>query len=149
MRFLRAFAALLILTGPGRIWAQTPLDLHTPEYLPERAREMLRDRMARHGEDMMTLMAALLMLNYETAQEIALGISREPKLSRPGPQEKDTLNALLPRRFFDLQDLLVTRAKAVANAAAAADDARVMRAYGQLAETCLACHASYLRGVVP
>jgi hypothetical protein len=122
------------------------LELKHPEYLPEEARDMLRARMGRHGEEMMVLVATVLLLNYEVAEELALDIAREPRLGRPGPHDKDSLNARLPKRFFELQDELVIRAQAVAAAARAHDDTQLIDAYGALAKTCVGCHAAYFRG---
>jgi len=120
--------------------------LQKPEYLPEQARVLLRSRMERHGDDMMMLMATVLMLRYEATEELALNIAREPKLVRPGPGDLDILNQSLPPRFFDLQAQLSERAQSVADAAKIRDDAKVVRAYGRLAETCVACHSTYFHG---
>jgi hypothetical protein len=120
--------------------------LEKPDYLPEPARALLRERMDRHGNDMMLLMATVLMLQYPAAEELALNIALEPKLVRPQPGDLESINRLLPVRFFELQDQLAARARSVAAAAKTGDDAKVVQAYGRLAETCVACHSAYLRG---
>ncbi len=118
--------------------------LPEPEWLPSEAREMLSARMQRHGEEMMLLLVSVMTLSHEDTQQLAEEVAAEPRLGRPNPGEKDTINARLPARFFDLQDQLRERANAVAAAAVAKDDGRIVRAYGQLAETCVSCHTVYL-----
>lgn len=113
--------------------------------LPPQAREVLRSRMERHGAEMTVLMATVVLLDYEAAEALALDIAREPRLGRPMPSETDTLNALLPPRFFDLQDQLLQRAEATAAAARLRDDAGLARAFSALGETCVSCHSAYLR----
>jgi hypothetical protein len=143
-------AAARPASSPGDAGAPPPPKreevLRNPEYLPAEARALLRDRMARHGGDMTVLMAAVLMLNYEVTEELVQAIGREPKLTRPSPRMKDTLNSSLPSKFFDFQDLLAVRAKELASAAKAYDDPRLVKAYGRLAEVCVGCHSLYLRG---
>jgi hypothetical protein len=125
--------------------APGPLRLAEPEWLPPRAREMLTARMQRHGQEMMSLVVNLVILRHEETAVAAEEIAAEPRLSRPLPDERDTINALLPARFFDLEDELRERAQSVADAARSRDDARLIAAYGQLTETCVSCHTVYLR----
>jgi hypothetical protein len=120
-----------------------------PEYLPEAARIKLQERMEHHGADMMMLTASVLTLSYEDVTEIAWNVALEPKFSRPGPDSMDTLNASLPLRFFDLQDELADRARALAGAARARDHLKMVKAYGKLAETCVTCHSTYFHGIPP
>jgi Cytochrome C' len=105
---------------------------------------MLGSRMQRHGEEMMLLLVSVMTLSHEDTQSLAEEVATEPRLGRPSPGETDTLNARLPPRFFELQDQLRERANAVAAAAKAGDDGRIVRAFGQLAETCVSCHTVYL-----
>jgi hypothetical protein len=140
-----AAAAGLACAAPGLPSSRPDLDLPEPGWLRPQAREMLTARMQRHGDDMMFLMASVVLLSHDGAEALAGQIAAEPRIGRPGPGERDTLNALLPTRFFDLQDQLRDRARAVADAARARDDARLVKAYGQLAETCVSCHSAYLR----
>jgi hypothetical protein len=90
------------------------------------------------------LLAAVVFLGYDDAKELALGIVHEPKLGRPAPGEKDTLNALLPAPFFEYQDALTRHAKELAEAAATRNKDRLGAAFGALSQTCVACHAAYL-----
>ncbi|MCC7383182.1 MAG: cytochrome c [Deltaproteobacteria bacterium] len=130
--------------APGRPDKRLP----SPEYLPPEARLLLSDRMQRHGFDMTNLMWAMLFLENDVVAEIADGIAAGPWLVEPEPGEDDQLNALLPRRFFELQGQLAEQAKALAAAARAkpANAQAVGRAFGALSETCVTCHATYLYG---
>jgi hypothetical protein len=118
--------------------------LPDPDWLPSEAREMLSARMDRHGEEMMFLFMSVMTLNHADSELLAEQVAAEPQLGRPSPGEKGTISALLPARFFTLQEQLVQRAHAVAAAARSNDNGRIVRAYGQLAETCVSCHSVYL-----
>ncbi|MDY7226252.1 cytochrome c [Hyalangium rubrum] len=119
--------------------------LPAPDYLPESARGLLRKKMERHGQDARDLMFGVALLQYDVARATALRISAEPRLVRPIAGGEDDLNALLPERFFVLQDEARTRAQAVAAAAEKKDDKALAESYGRLMETCVACHAAYLK----
>jgi hypothetical protein len=125
------------------------LELREPGWLPPEGREMIAARMQRHAEDMMFLMASVVLLNHEVAAQLSDGIANEPRLARPAAGERDTLNALLPGGFFELEDELRERSRAVAVAAKLKDNARLTKAYGQLVETCVSCHAVYLQDRPP
>lgn len=128
---------------------KAPPVMQKPEWIPSEAREMLTARMRRHGEEMMFLVVSVLILSYDSAEEMAEEIAAEPKIGRPGAGESGTINALLPQRFFEFQDELRERADAVSDAAHAKDHVRLVRAYGQLAETCVGCHAAYMESEPP
>jgi cytochrome c556 len=119
-------------------------DLPTRAQLPDEAREMLTDRMLRHGDDMGDLTVAVLMLEYDLTQALAGAMADEPKLGRPAPGETGTLNALLPNQFFVQQDALAASAKALSEAASKRDDARIAAAFGEVAKACVSCHSAYL-----
>jgi hypothetical protein len=125
--------------------AETKGSLPEPEWLPSEAREMLTARMDRHGEVMMLLLVSVMTLQHADTELLAEQVAAEPRIGRPATGEQGTISALLPPRFFTLQDELVDRARAVANAARANDNSRTVRAYGQLAETCVSCHSVYLQ----
>jgi hypothetical protein len=118
--------------------------------LPERSelpmviRETLSASMERHGEELSFLLVSVVLLDYVAAEQLAQLIANEPRLGRPGPDEKETLNALLPSSFFVHQDQLLERANALALAARAKNDATLGKAFGALAETCVGCHSTYL-----
>ncbi len=124
--------------------AAAQANLPAPEWLPLEAREMLSAGMQRHGEEMMLLLVSVMMLQHEDTELLAQQVASTPRLGRPAPGESGTLGSLLPARFFELQDELQARARAMADAARTKDDSRIVRAYGQLAETCVSCHSVYL-----
>lgn len=105
---------------------------------------MLTGRMMRHGDDMGDLTIAVLMLEYDLTHVLAVGMAAEPKLGRPAPGEKGTLNALLPSAFFVQQDALTTSAKQLAAAAESKDDVRIAASFGDVAKACVGCHSAYL-----
>jgi hypothetical protein len=123
---------------------EKPLGLPTPGYIPEMARSILRKKMERHGQDARELVFGVLLLQYDVAKAAAQRISSEPRLVRPIAGGEDDLNALLPERFFVLQDESRSRAQAVATAAEKKDDKALAQSYGRLVETCVACHSAYL-----
>ena len=115
-----------------------------PDYLPPLARQVLRTKMARHGNDMLQLLVAVTLLQRDRAKVLANDIANEPRLVRPIAGGENDLNAALPNELFVLQDELRMRAKAVADAATKSDDAKLGAAFGRLTETCVACHSAYL-----
>ena len=90
-------------------------------------------------------MFAVTLLQYDAANASAQRISSEPRLVRPVAGGEDDLNALLPERFFVLQDEARSRAQAVATAAEKKDDKALADSYGRLVETCVSCHSAYLK----
>ena len=136
-------AAQTAHSAPGAE-AAAQANLPAPEWLPLEAREMLSAGMQRHGEEMMLLLVSVMMLQHEDTELLAHQVASAPRLGRPAPGESGTLGSLLPARFFELQDELQARARAMADAARTKDDSRIVRAYGQLAETCVSCHSVYL-----
>jgi len=157
---LALLAALAPLLGAGAVAqeAQTPeaparvtpkrpqLHLEAPGNLPLAARDALALRMANHASDLEWLLAATLTLNHELAEQSAMEIANTPRFGRPLPGDLQSLNALLPKRFFELQDQLAQRARAVAQAARTHDDRALAHAMGRMTETCVQCHSVYLHG---
>lgn len=108
------------------------------------ARSIIKKRMERHGKDLLALTHAVLLLDREKAKRLATQVAEEPRFSRPIAGGADDLNAALPERFFVLQDELRLKAKAVAEAASKADDVTLAARTGELMQTCVTCHSSYL-----
>jgi hypothetical protein len=119
--------------------------LPEPDYLSPLARQVLRKRMHRHGEDMMHLLMAVTLLQRERARGLATDIANEPRLTRPIAGGEDDVNAALPEQLFVLQDELRMRAKQVAEAAGKTSDTELARALGRVTETCVACHSAFLK----
>ena len=118
--------------------------LETPSYLSPIARQLLKQRMARHGGDTLALVQAVLFLDHATTQRLAAEIAAEPRLTRPIAGGADDVNAALPERFFVLQDELKSRALDLAQAARGPDNEKLAARLGELTQTCVACHATYL-----
>lgn len=118
--------------------------LREPDYLSPLARQLLRTKMQRHGDDMLQLVMAVTLLQKERARRIATDIANEPRLVKPIAGGEDDLNAALPLQLFTLQDELRLRAKAVAAAAEKGDDKELAKSLGRVTETCVACHSAFL-----
>jgi hypothetical protein len=118
--------------------------LKAPDYLSDLARQLLRERMARHGRDMTRLVQAVLLLERDVAQELARSLANEPRITRPTPGATDELNSALPEQFFVRQDELRVRAKALAAAAKGATNDELAARLGELTRTCVGCHTAYL-----
>lgn len=123
--------------------------LRSPDYLSELARQLLRQRMGRHGRDMSRLVQAVLLLERDIARELATSIANEPRITRPTPGASDELNAALPEQFFARQDELRERAKALAQAAKEGTDDALAQRLGELTRTCVGCHSAYLEPAPP
>lgn len=120
--------------------------LKEPDYLPPLARQLLRTRMERHGDDMLQLVMAVTLLQKERAKQLANDIANEPRLTRPVAGGEGDLNAALPNQVFVLQDELRSRAKDVAAAAGkpGLSNQALAKALGRMTETCVACHSTFL-----
>lgn len=129
-------------TGPKK-------ELGTPSYLGPIARQLLKQRMVRHGRDTLSLVQAVLFLDRETTQRLAAEIAAEPRLTRPIAGGEGDLNAALPERFFVLQDELKSRAVDLAEAARLPDNEQLARRLGELTQTCVSCHSAYLEAPTP
>jgi hypothetical protein len=119
--------------------------LPTPEWIPLAARRIIARDMEDHGRDMSALMWSVLLLDPEGSTEFASSLA-STAFARPIARNDDTLNALLPERFFTLQDALRMRAK---NLAELAGDPKtppkaLAHSFGMLMETCVSCHSVYL-----
>lgn len=118
--------------------------LKAPDYLNELARQLLKERMTRHGRDMSRLVQAVVLLERDVAKDLAQSIANEPRITRPMPGATDELNAALPEQFFVRQDELRERAKALAAAAKSGKDDELAARLGELMRTCVGCHSAYL-----
>jgi cytochrome c556 len=124
--------------------ATNRVTLQRRDALPPLARSALKKPMARHGKDLEALLTAALSLDHAQTARVAARVAAEPRIARPG-DALDSVNAVFPESFFQLQDTFHERTLALGQAARAADDAAVADAFGRLTETCIACHAVYLR----
>ena len=159
-------------TAPAASASTDGRQIPLPDYLSPLARDAMRTRMARHGDDMTRILWAALLLDYEEAAAAASHIANEGMLApfgsdggaraselptRFGSLVRDTGSSLellelrnqLPRRFFELQDELKANATAVQVAAQQHSGARFGEAVGRLQETCISCHVVYMAGPPP
>jgi Cytochrome C' len=93
---------------------------------------------------MLELVHAVLFLDHEATQRLAGEIANEPRLTRPIAGGEDDVNASLPERFFVLQDELKTRATALSDASRQSDHVALAARLGELTQTCVTCHSTYL-----
>lgn len=153
---------LSVLLGPSAALATPPLEpappasappmtarknLEPPAYLSALARQLLKRRMQRHGAEMLALLQAVVLLDHETTRRLAAELAAEPRLTRPIAGGADDLNASLPERFFVLQDELRSRALDLAGATRQAGAPELARRLGEVTQTCVACHTTYLEPV--
>ena len=123
--------------------------LEAPSYLSAIARHLLKQRMQRHGDDMLRLVTAVIFLDHETTQRLAADLAAEPRLTRPIAGGADDMNAALPERFFVLQDELRSRALDLAAASRGSDNQKLAARLGELTQTCVSCHSTYLEPKAP
>jgi hypothetical protein len=112
--------------------------------LPREARELLAGRMERHADQMAMLMFSVVLLNYPAAEALAEEVSREPRLLAPGEGEEGTLASALPARLFTLEEAFARQARTVRDAARAQDEDALVKGFGALTGTCVACHSAFL-----
>ena len=87
------------------------------------------------------LVTAVTRLQYADIAVLAERITEEPRLSRPVPGGEEDVNAVVPERFFQLQDEVRVLSAQLARAAEAKDDRALGQAFGRLATACVSCHA--------
>lgn len=118
--------------------------LRPHDELPEEVREVLGARMGRHGEQMSSLLIYVVMLEHDLVEMFAEQLAREPRLGRPAPHEKGTINAMLPAEFFVHQDALLESSRALSRAARERDDIQLVTSFGAVTRACVGCHTAYL-----
>ena len=119
----------------------------TSTYLPLAAREKIRKTMRAHGDDMTVLMWSIIFLDTEGASEFARVIKDQPWLERPANPEAVPADERVPEAIYVLQEQLIQRANVLAGLADGLEKqraAKLAEAFGQVAQTCVACHAAYL-----
>jgi hypothetical protein len=131
----------------ARPWEPSPRHLSPSSELSPMARQLLRERMVRHGKTMSELVHSVILLDYGESFRLSREIAEEPRLARP--LQPNDMNASLPDKFFELQDELHERATRLAEAARTRNGSLLAPAFGQLAETCVSCHRVYSTGRTP
>jgi hypothetical protein len=143
-----AAGAVLALAGLPRATARPKaplLHLLPPENVAAATRVELRSRMNRHGNDMSSLVRAVVLLDRPTVAALAGRISDEELLARSDTRRADPWRPLLPPGFFVEQEALRKAASELAEAAAHGqpDDVLAER-FGLVTRTCVRCHGAYL-----
>jgi hypothetical protein len=136
---IAAGVAVAVFLRPSPTARET---LQEPAHIPAAARQVLRHRMDRHGDEMRELVLRVVLMDDDAAARIAGEIYDEPMLARP--IGGDELNGLLPDRFFVLQDELKARSRHLVEALARKDRPAIGEQFGALAKSCVACHEAYL-----
>lgn len=113
------------------------------EPLSPAVQALLRQRMVSHANDMNELVSAIMILDYPLIADRAEKIAADANLGRPIAGDATELNSSLPEKFFVYQDRVKYEARALAEAAGAADPYQVAEKYGKLSESCVRCHADY------
>ena len=112
------------------------------ERLSEPARAALTTQMRTHARGMMELVSTVTLLDYDGVGAASQRILDEPRVARPLSGDATELNALLPARFFTLQDELREELQTLRSAAAAHDADAVADAFAATTRTCVHCHAT-------
>jgi hypothetical protein len=140
-------AGLCLLGAGGLAIAQDRQKGTTPdpalmpaERIPSESEAKLTDRMKRHGADLLALTHAVTVLDRKTVAETADRIRLDTALTLhvDGGVVNDP-------RFQQLDQQLRERVTELATAARKHDDAALAPAFGRTMETCVRCHASYLK----
>ena len=103
--------------------------------------------MARHQDQMRTLVSRVVMLDDDGIARAAGEIFDEPALARP--VAGDELNGLLPERFFVLQDELKAGSRRLVAASLSKNHVAMADEFAALAKSCVNCHEVYLHGDAP
>jgi hypothetical protein len=119
-------------------------ELARPAAIPVAMLSVLKTKMGQHDLQMRELMTRVVLLDDDGVARAAGAIFDEPSLARP--ILGDELNALLPGRFFALQDDLRNHARLLVIASSHHDRAAVADEFAALSKTCVTCHDVYLRG---
>jgi Cytochrome C' len=147
-----ALAGLCVLGAGGLVAAYAQQKGAPPdpvvmpaERIPSEAEARLTDRMKRHGADLIGLTHAVTVLDRKAIAQTADRIRLDTAL---------TLNVdggvVHDARFQQLDQQLRERVTELATAARSSDDSALATAFGRSMETCVRCHASYLkRGTKP
>ena len=134
------FAPLLVATvGPGCGAGPEP----PQAALSAPIRQLLGPRMARHGEDLKAIEAAVRARDFALTERLSRQVADEPRVARPLPEQADTLNEGIPQSFFVAQDRLARHAGALADAATRQDPAELDFAFDDLKTGCAVCHTQF------
>jgi len=123
-----------------------PLEhLLTPEKVAASTRTELRARMERHGNNMSSLVKAVILLDRPTVANLAGRISDEEMIAKADAPAIAKSKPLLPKTFFAELDALRAAASELAQAAAhGQNDDVIADKFATVTATCVRCHSSYV-----
>ena len=130
---------------PGKIIPEPKARLARDTPLSPRARELLAAPMARHVEDVGSMLWDLIMLDREHALKMAAQLAEAPRVSNSGNSSSKELAELFPERFLSLEGEMHAAVAAVVPAVRGANNPELSAALERLTLTCVGCHDVYLR----
>jgi Cytochrome C' len=134
-----------LVTAHARQKGTAPEPVVMPaERIPTEREAKLTDRMHRHGADLIALTHAVTVLDRKAIADTADRIRLDTALTL-----KVDGGVLYDPRFQQLDQQLRERVTELATAARKYDDTALAPAFGRTMETCVRCHASYLKGTKP
>lgn len=116
--------------------------LPQPANLNEEVRDALKRTMNAHGDDMTLLLWSILFLDLDSAGEWSKAIAARPPLT---PKDDEKLGRI-PPQILVLGSQLNEQALRMAEMSRSPerDSEAFAKAFGELAQTCVRCHAVYL-----
>lgn len=122
---------------------QSFAELRAGAPLSPEVRAQLRPRMRRHGQAMIALTNAVMMVDHDQVIALAEPLLADPQLAQPLVAEAATLASALPSQFHEYEAALQAHARELIAAARAGDDEELIAAAARLAWTCARCHAAF------
>jgi hypothetical protein len=118
----------------------TPDPVMPAERIPSEAEAKVTDRMKRHAADLLGLTHATTVLD----RKAIVATAERTRIDAPLTLTIDG-GVVADARFQQLDQQLRERVAELATAARKHDDAALATAFGRTMETCVRCHALYLR----
>jgi hypothetical protein len=113
-----------------------------PKHVSERTKAYLKTKMKNHGADARQLATDVALLQWEKVKKHANEIAVQPRVDRSAAGKVGAIE--LSDAFFELQDLLRTRASELEASADRKDPKATAAAFGAMLDTCATCHSVYL-----
>jgi len=142
--FVLGAGAMVALDARGQASSGSDPTVMPAERIPSEGEAKLTDRMKRHGADLLGLTHAVTVLDRKAIAETADRIRLDTAL---------TLHVdggvVTDKKFQQLDQQLRERVTELAAAARKYDDGALAPAFGRTMETCVRCHAAYLKKGTP
>jgi hypothetical protein len=114
-----------------------------PSQLPEWLRPIVKTQMARQWDYVNELRWTAASMEFERTRELAQKIVQE---TRCGRTADESLDAVVPPRYLDLQEKLRERAFRLSLVTSSGNTRLVANAYHAMVEVCTRCHTAYRSG---